>query len=607
MKFDVNNLLASETWESFLQWIIRIFAVSQTISTDWPNSYEIKDGDSFDFIVVGAGSGGAVVATRLSEIYHWRVLLIEAGGDPPYGSVAPGLYHDLVRTEYDWDYDAFLDPEVGQAHPGGLIHYVRGKMLGGTSSINYQIYSRGVQEDYDGWNKVAPGWGWESAFKYFQKLENMTDYSVLGSPENAKLHSQQGPVAVSRPKILKYEKIHRTVLNSFEELGLQTVLENNGPENVGMSTPHFNYANGRRSSTAESYLRPAMDRHNFYIAKFARVIKVHINPDNLEANGVRVILNSGEEVNISAKKEVILSAGTIDTPKILMLSGVGPQEVLKKFNINVLADLPVGKNMQDHQAVRIMFTGAESYKTDVPIDLEALRIVTVPMQIGFMSLNSSYSTEFKHLYDERPQIQIINVRKPPTSHIDVNIDNCQTMFNFDQEYCSSFSKAHIFKETDTISMLLLHPLSRGQVTIKSADPNDAPLIKLGYFSHPHDVLVAREGIKFLTGLVNTTYYKQFGSEVVKLRVKGCESLTWGSDEYWDCYIVNSVVSFLHPVGTCRMGPGGVVDERLRVRNILKLRVVDASVMPEEPSGNTNVPTMMIGEKAADMIKEEYGV
>ncbi|CAK1542547.1 unnamed protein product [Leptosia nina] len=595
-----------QSWQSLLKLVLQMLALSQTITpAGWPPSYRLKDSETFDFVVVGAGSGGALVAARLSEIAKWKVLLIEAGGDPPFGSVAPGLFPLLPHTEYDWDYKHYLDPGIGQTHPGGFLPLVRGKMLGGTSSINYEMYVRGAPEDYDRWNESAPGWSWESVLPYFKKSEGMTDNSVFTNPRNAELHSTRGPVAISRPHNEEFDKINNIVLNSFEEIGVKRVLENNGLENYGMSLPHFTFANGRRYSTAEAFLKPAKDRENLYVTKHARVTHVHID-DTLRAHGVRITLDTGENISVYATKEVILAAGAVDTPKLLLLSGVGPQETLDKFNITVKADLPVGKNLQDHAGFTIAFTGQNKYDIGNSYDLSRIESFPVPLTNGFISVNSSLSDGFQDFYNMRPQLQILNTYKEAISSIDINNSDCKTLENYDDDYCLSLAEANLFREVNSVFMLLLHPLSTGEVSIRSTDPMVKPFINMGYLRHPHDIQVAKEGLKFLTNIVNTSYYKEAGGEIVRAKVKGCENLTWGSDAYWECYVINTVGTLMHPVGTCRMGPGGVVDERLRVFGITGLRIVDASIMPEIIGGNPNAPTMMIGEKAGDMIKEDYG-
>ena len=517
----------------------------------------------------------------------------------------PSLFAVMAHTENDWDYHAKLDEGIGQAHPGGIIYMTRGKMLGGSSSINYEIYARGVPEDYDDWNTVAPGWDWGTVLHYFKKLEHMTDATVFKNPYNAYLHSQSGPVAISRPKVNAYFKsVNEEVLSSYEEIGIKRVLENNGPEYFGASTPHFTFSNGRRSSTAEAYLRPAKDRTNMFITKYARVTKILIDPLSKRAYGVRVSLKSGKMIDVYANKEVILSAGSIDSPKLLMLSGVGPQEILDRHHINVLADLPVGQNLQDHSVVQLYFMGQKGFQTAiqnllVPTELNAY---PTPIQTGLIRVNTSCGV----CYGSKPHIQINNIRVGATASPAI-LYGCQSIINFDSDLCFSLSKANIYREIDATSLVLLHPLSRGQVTLKSTNPFDDPIIELGYFRNKQDITVLTEGIKYMLNLLWTTHYRNVGADVVRLNIKGCEGLIFGSDEYWRCYVKNTVTSLLHPVGTCAMGPNGVVDERLRVHNVKGLRIVDASIMPKATSGNTNIPTIMIGEKAADMIKEDYNL
>lgn len=470
-------------------------------------------------------------------------------------------------------------------------------MLGGSSAVNYLVYSRGVPQDYDEWSYTAPGWDWHSALKFFKKLENITDPSVFQNPYNAHLHSVKGPVKVSRPK---FNDLNEIFLNSFEEIGIDRVLENNGPDIYGVSPPHFTFADGRRSSTAEAYLRPNINRPNLFISKHARVTKIIINELTSRAYGVEVLMRGGRILKLFSNNEVIVSAGAIDSPKLLMLSGIGPQEELLKLNIFTIADLPVGKNLHDHSVVPIIHNGKfgiESVLTNL-LTVTKLDSFPLPLQCGFFKLSNSQDV------GNKPEFQIFNVYAGAGASPIVRY-GCKEIANYDDAFCNSLADANALNENIITVLILLHPRSRGQITLKSNNPLDDPNIELGVFRDDRDITTFVEGVKYINKFANTTYFRKVKGSIANIDVFACRHLKWGTEEYWRCYVKNSVASLLHPVGTCKMGPDGVVDERLRVHGVVGLRVVDASIMPAIPSGNTNAPTMMIGEKAADIIKEEY--
>lgn len=480
----------------------------------------------------------------------------------------------------------------------------RGKVLGGCSSTNYLVYSRGVPRDYDDWSQSVLGWSWTDVLPYFKKFENMTDPSVFTRPQNADLHSTDGPVGVSRPEDNPvYAKVNNIRLDVYNQIGIPIVLEQNGPNPFGVARPHFTFMDGRRSSTAEAYLKNIKRKRNLIVAKHTRATKILIDPDMLVAYGVRVINSKGEEVNVFARNEVIVSTGTIDSPKLLMLSGIGPPKELIKHGIKPIANLPVGQGMQDHAFVVLPFVGKQGIESAfsnllVPTQLNEF---PVPFQSSFFRMDHIPSTDPV----DRPQFQTFNVYIGATASL-VAYYGCLS-YGFKDRLCKSLAKYNNIRELDMTLLILLHPKSEGSVTLKSRDPMDDPIIKMGYFKNKEDLVRMREGIKYMRLIENTTYYSDVEGFLAKLDVPGCEEIPWGSDEYWECYARAIVGSMLHPVGTCRMGKDGVVDERLRVHGIHNLRVADASIMPAIPSGNTNAPVMMIGEKASDIIKEDYGV
>lgn len=514
----------------------------------------------------------------------------------------PSLFATLANTKYDYSYHASLPHGVGKARASGDILLSRGKVLGGCSTTNYLVNSRGVPRDYNDWSLTSPGWSWEEVLPYFKKFENMTDPSVFSKPQNAELHSTEGPVKISRPDDnFVYAEVNKIRINAFSQIGIPPVLENSGPKPFGISRPHFTFADGRRSSVAEAYLRNVR-KPNLCVAKYTRATKILINA-NKQAYGVEVLNRNGEKLKVFARFDVIVSAGTIDSAKLLLLSGIGPEDELAKHGIDPVVYLPVGLNMQDHQFIPLPFAGKKGIESAFSNLLVPTQIneFPVPFQSSFFRLDNIPSNDPV----DRPQFQTFNIYVGATASLLIYY-GCLS-YGFVDQVCSSLAKHNHIRELDIMSVLLMHPKSRGFVKLKSTNPLDNPIIHMGFLKEQEDVAMLREGIKYLSLFGNTTYYRDVHGYLAKLDVPGCEGWTWASDEYWDCYVKASVGSMQHPVGTCRMAPDGVVSERLLVHGVSNLRVADASIMPEISSGNTNAPTMMIGEKASDIIKEDYGI
>ncbi|KAI5646305.1 GMC oxidoreductase domain-containing protein [Phthorimaea operculella] len=556
------------------------------------------DGEKFDFVIVGAGSSGATVASRLSENPDWRVLLIEAGGEPPFESIVPGLCPYVLGTQYDWKYQASLDNGTGQSHPRGQALIPAGKVLGGGSSVNFYVYARGVPGDYDNWNKEAPGWSWNDCLPYFKKYEGMTDPETLNKYSN--LHSDKGPILVSKPYLSQhFFNINNNIMDSFSEMGIKRMLGLNGPDFYGITVPYSTTYDGRRSSTAEAYLKLGKVRPNLFISYHTTATKILINKRTNQAYGVEAVLKSGETIQVLAEKEVVVSAGAISSPKLLMFSGIGPKDELQKFNIDLIKDLPVGKNYQDHIVVPIVVKGQNGSNSDRSKEntLKDFQSYPFPLTGGYFNVNGSKT--------QRPEFMFFTIHADANSTTAVQI-GCKA-YNYDDDACQQVVEANAHDDLEVIALVMLYPASRGQIKLSSRNPLDAPTIELGFFREPQDEILLTEGAKYVARLENTTFFKKVRGGLARLEPTGCADLEFRSDEYWRCYVRSTASSFLHPAGTCAMGAGGkgVVDEYLRVYGIKGLRVADASVMPSVASGNLNAPCMMIGERAADFIKADY--
>ncbi|XP_026752115.2 LOW QUALITY PROTEIN: ecdysone oxidase-like [Galleria mellonella] len=562
---------------------------------DYPQHATVHNGQSFDFIVVGGGTAGCVLANRLTEISDWTVLLIEAGDDPPALADSPG-WSTLAGTSLpDWGHNTVDDKRTSQAHKKRNIHLTSGKMLGGSSISNYMFYVRGNPADYDGWaERGNPGWNWDNVLNYYKKMERIEDEVI--QKHSGKLRGQNGYLGVGR---FPWEHRTESYYEIFKENGRNILIDYNGKEQLGYAPPQFSIADGIRQSTAAAYLKPIKDRPNVYVLKNSVTRKIIFQ--DKKAKGVEISLPDNSVINIVANKEIILSAGAINSPKILMLSGIGPKEHLQEMNIGIVhSSANVGQNLQDHVLVPVGVTGKNNitsiiHNADALVNLNKFPIATM---LGFVSLNKT---------QKYPDYQTTVCPLPTASVLAATL--CSQMLDLEDDACIDL--ANNSKKTELLFALitLLHPKSRGSIRLKSKNPLDSPLILTNYFSNEKDLDDFALYIEDYVTVLNTNYYRSVNSKILDLNIKQCKGLELGSRAFWKCYILNTAWTHYHPVGTCAMGPegDGVVDNKLRVEGVQGLRVVDASIMPTIVSGNTNAPVIMIAEKASDIIKLDHGI
>ncbi len=560
----------------------------------------------YDFIIVGAGSAGSVLANRLTEVEGWRVLLIEAGEEESVLSEVPALAAYFQGSEMDWKYKA--QPQPGRAClglKGGRCRWPRGKALGGSSAINYMLYVRGNRRDYDNWAKDGnEGWSYKEVLPYFLKSEdNRNPYMA-----HSKYHSSGGYLTVQ-------ESPWRSPLAmTFIEAGMEMGYENrdcNGESQKGFMIPQGTIRRGSRCSTSKAFLRPAKHRSNLHIALKSQVTKILIDPETKTAYGVK-FKRKGKTWVVRAKREVIISAGAINSPQLLMLSGIGPEEHLNQHGIPIIKSLPVGMNLMDHYG-----TGAMVFTVNQPVSLVQSRYEDVRQVLKYYLLGNGALTilggveglawiSTKYAEDpEYPDVEFHFISGNPGS--DAGRSMRDVLGLTDKVW--KMYEGMTFTDGFSVIPMLLRPHSRGHIKLKSKNPLDSPVIEAGYFEDPRDVHVLVDAVKFILNLTDTKPFRSVNAQFWSNKMPGCEHLEMPSDAYFQCMIRHHTVTIYHYSGTAKMGPewddSAVVDPRLNVHGISGLRVVDASIFPTVPSGNTNAPVIMVAEKASDMIKSDW--
>lgn len=523
---------------------------------------------AYDYVVVGAGSAGCVLAGRLSEDSDTSVLLLEAGKPDEKREIRiPAAFSDLFKTEYDWEYYTNPQPEMNNRE----LYWPRGKTLGGSSSINAMIYIRGHPHDYDQWASLGnDGWAYEDVLPYFKRSER---FNPGGGGD---YHGTDGPLHVSDLRTVN--PLTERFLKATEEVGYERNGDFNGAEQEGIGQYHVTQKKGKRHSAAEAFLKPVLDRPNLTVETGAQATQLRFDGDRTTGVEYR---QDDTALYAEATEEVVLSAGAVNSPHLLLCSGIGDPEHLDEHGIAPTAELPgVGRNLQDHLFASVVYESTEGGTLDDAGRIRDLAKFFV-LKRGHLTSNVAEAGGFFRTDDDLPAPDM--------------------QFHFGPGYFMN----HGFDNPEeghgiSLAATQLRPESRGRITLHSSNPLDDPAIDPNYLDADRDRELLVEGVRRAREIIQADAFDE---------VRGDE--VWpGEDVQTDEEILDHIretsETVYHPVGTCKMGDDemAVVDDRLRVHGVDGLRVADASIMPTLTGGNTHAPTVMIAEKAVDMIRED---
>ena len=524
-----------------------------------------------DYIIAGGGSAGCVLASRLSENPGCTVVLLEAGGagDGFLVKMPSGSYKLLGKPSADWMYMTEPDPTLN----GRRVMWTAGKLLGGGSSINGMMYIRGSRADYDSWEQDlgCTGWGWDEVQTYFKRSEGFD-----GPPSQS--HSTEGPLGVAFPR--RIHPLSHAFVDACADIGLRKVDDYCAGDVDGAFIAYVTQRKGRRSRAALAFLEPVRNRPNLTVITGALVDKVLI--ENGRATGVQY-LKDDKVCVVSARREVVIAASTMASPAILLRSGIGPAEELRKHGIDVKVDAPeVGRNLQEHASVQ----------TSVTVDIPTVNTAMRPLDLAKGVIQ--YMLTGRGIMSITPVEGMAFLRSQP----DLDRPDIKLQFGafaFDPATRKPYHKPGIVVYTNVAK-----PRSRGEIRLRSADPKDAPVIDHRLLGDPQDVAAMIRGLKAVDDILHAPSFAKHMTGRIAPPERPRD------DAEWEERIRSTSGIGYHPVGTCRMGGDerSVVDPRLRVRGVAGLRVADGSIMPIMPSANTNAPAIMVGEKAAAMIRED---